>query len=191
MPMRRRHDPAVHPARLFSACRAALALVGGLALSLLGGCAWWEQHVQGAQEGVHVISLHYFADPTLDASNQTQIVSDANGTQRFCIRRVPIVSNREIMGGKLEITGDPERPALRVLLDRHGSVVWLQACQQAPGDRVAVVLDGFLWYTMELPRPTDTHSILLDGPLGKVEAQAIIDAIPGHYRKYNGKMGIF
>ena len=168
-----------------------LALAAGVVAWLATGCAWLDHKLHGNEVGIHAISLHPFAEASNDLSNRTQMVVDAGGTKRVCIRREPIVSNRQIMGAKLESTGDLDRPALRLLLDRQGSMLWLQACQGAPGDKVAVLLDGFFWYAMELPRPTDTHSILINGPIGRAEAQTIVDSIPGHYRRLNPSSGLF
>lgn len=171
--------------------RACLALAAGLALLLVSGCAWLDHQMHGNEVAIHAISLHHFAEPGGDVAGKTQMVTDAGGTRRVCIARAPILSNRQIMGGELESTDNPDRPALRLVLDRQGSILWLQACQEAPGDRVAVLLDGFFWYAMKLPRPTDTHSILINGPIGRAEAQVIVDSIPGHYRRFNPKPGLF
>lgn len=166
-------------------------LAAGLVMALATGCAWVDRLVHRKEAGAHAISLHPFAEPGNDVSGRTQMVVDAGGTQRVCIRRAPILSNRQMMEGKLESGGDPQRPALRLRLDRQGAMLWLQACQEAPGDRVAVMLDGFFWYTMTLPRPTDTQSVLIDGPIGQTEAQAIVDSIPGQYRRLNPSPGLF
>ena len=189
--MRRRHLPAINLVRAPSGHRAGLAVAAGLVLGLLAGCAWLDSKMHGGEVGIHVISLHYFAEPGTDAGDKTQMAIDASATQRVCIRRVPILSNRQIMEGQLESTGNPERPALRLRLDRQGSMLWLQAFQEAPGDRVAVMLDGFFWYALTLPRPTDTYSILINGPIGRAEAQTIVDSIPGHYRRLNPGSGLF
>jgi hypothetical protein len=96
-------------------------------------------------------------------------------------------ASRPTAGGPGLVISD----ALRLRLDRQGSMLWLQACQEAPGDRVAVMLDGFFWYALTLPRPTDTYSILINGPIGRAEAQTIVDSIPGHYRRLNPGSGLF
>ena len=190
MPMRRL-DRAASSASLPAYRGVVLTLAAGLVALQMTGCAWWDHLMHGNEVQVHAISLHHFAEAGTDVSNMTQMAIDASGSRRVCITRTPIISNRQIMGARLESGSDPERPALRLLLDRQGAILWLQACQEAPGDRVAVMLDGFFWYAMKLPRPIDTHSILLDGPIGKKEAQTIVDSIPGHYRRLNPSAGLF
>jgi hypothetical protein len=189
--MRQRHPPDASLTRASVARRAGLALAVGCAVWLLGGCAWLDRQMHGDEGGLRSLSLHYFAEPSTDIGDKARRVVDAAGTQQVCIRRAPLLSNRQIMGGKLETSGDPARPALRLLLDREGSILWLQACQAAPGDSVAVMLDGFFWHAMKLPRPTDTRSILINGPISQAEAQSIVDAIPAHYRRLNPKTGLF
>jgi hypothetical protein len=188
--MRRLTPHNTKPARASRGRRAGLAPTAALVLVLLPGCAWLDHQMHRDQVGIHAISLHYFAEPTGDLAGKTQMITDAAGTRRACIARAPILSNRHFMTGELESTDNPERPALRLRLDRQGSMLWLQACQDAPGDQVAVLLDGFFWYAMTLPRPTDTLSIRLDGPLGRTEAQIIVDSIPGQYRRLNPNPGL-
>lgn len=189
--MRRLVRHAVRPIPVLFGRSAGLALAVGLVAWLATGCAWLDHQLHRNEVAPHAISLHPFAEPGSDVGRRTQMVADAAGTRRLCIGREPILSNRQVREGKLEDTADPNRPALRLLLDRQGSMLWLQACQEATGDRVAVMLDGFFWYSMTLPRPVDTQSILLTGPIGRVEAQAIVDSIPGQYRRLNTSTGLF
>jgi len=158
---------------------AAVLVTAGL---LAGGCAIYNRLTGRENTQVHALALHPFAEPGQIPGNATRIVADAAGTQRVCIRSMPLISNRQIMSGELEETGNPKRPAIRVMLDHQGSVLWMQTCNETPGDSLAVLLDGFYWFALRIPRALDTQSILLDGPIGRVEAEAIVKSLPKQYR---------
>lgn len=169
--------------RLGRSCPGAVLLIVGLLVA--GGCArlreWgWTDRAPG-----RALSLHRFADPGLISGEATQVVGSPDGMQRVGILRQPVLGNREIPSAEL-VDGDrPERPAVRLHLDRQGAVLWMQTCVSTPGDSLAVLLDGFYWYTLTIPRAVDTQSILLDGPIGRSEAEALVKGLPTSYRDYH------
>lgn len=171
------------------ACRRlrAVGLVCGMGLVVVGltGCRAFSDWLHRKEPGPHAIALHRLADTGVLPGALTLTVADPSGTERVCIRSSPIVSNRHVQSARIEETGDPQRPALRLLLDRQGTLLWHQACQEAPGDSVAVLLDGFFWHRLALPRPTEPESILLQGRIGRSEAEAIVKSIPKQYRRLN------
>jgi hypothetical protein len=158
---------------------------------LLSGCSAFDALLHRNQEGPHAVAVHRLADRGALPGNLTRVVADPGGTERACVRSSPIISNRQIQSGRIEETEDAERPTLRLFLDHQGSLLWLQACHEAPGDTVVVLLDGFLWHRLTLPRPTDTQSILLSGRLGRSEAEAIVKSLPKQYRRLNPRPGLF
>lgn len=178
------------------ACRRPrrVALAAGtvsLVCLLAGGCAVLDRLSDQETTPTHSLSLHRFAEPGQVPGNATRVITDAAGSQQVCIRRLPLISNRQITAGRLEETGNPERPAIRLLLDHQGAVLWMQACHEAPGDVLAVVLDGFYWFALRIPRPLDTQSIRVDGSIGRSEAEAIVKSLPKLYRKQNPSLKLF
>ena len=162
--------------------RAAAAGVIAAGL-LLAGCAAFDALRYRGQPGPHAIALHRIADTGALPGRLTRVVTDAAGSQSLCVQALPILSNREIERAVIEETEDPARPTLRLFLDREGSILWQQTCHTARGDKVAVLLDGFLWHLLTVPRPVDTQSILLEGRVGRGEAEAIVRSIPAQYRR--------
>jgi hypothetical protein len=184
-PHLRPQTPRLPPRRLWLAPGVLLAGLG------LAGCSAFDALLHRGEVGPHAISLHHLADAGALPGNLTRVVADAGGTQQVCIRSAPIISNRQVRMAQIVETEDPNRPTVRLLLDRQGSMLWLQTCQEAPGDMIVVLLDGFLWHTLVLPRPTDTESILLEGRLGRSEAEAIVESTPRQYRRLNPSSRLF
>jgi|GEM_PF-3414699 len=178
--------PELQPHAVRRAARSVWVTGGaGLVLWWLAGCSALDAWRHRGEPGPHAIALHRLADTGVLPGALTQVVADAAGTEHVCIRSSPILSNRQIQSGQIEETGDPERPALRLFLDRQGTILWHQVCQEAPGDTVVVLLDGFFWHRLTLPRPTEPESILLQGRIGRTEANAIVESIPKQYRRLN------
>lgn len=170
--------------RLGRACLGAVLLLVGLTG---GGCARLPDWARRDRATGRALSLHHFAEPGLVPGLATQIVGSPDGMQRVCIQRLPVLGNREIPSGELVETAAPDRPALRLHLDHQGSILWMQTCVSTPGDSLAVLLDGFYWYALTIPRAVDTQTIFLDGPIGRSEAEALVRGLPTLYRQHHLK----
>jgi hypothetical protein len=180
------------PRRSSPRTRRSLAASTPLVLALcLAGCSAFDALIHRGQAGPYAIALHRLADAGSLPGTLTRVVADASGTRRVCIRSMPILSNQHIQSGQIEETEDPNRPTLRLFLNRQGSIVWSQICQETPGDTIAVLLDDFFWHALVLPRPLDTASIVLQGRLGRTEAQAVADSLSKQYRRLNPSTKLF
>jgi len=175
--------------RLGRSSLGAVLLLAGLMAA--GGCARLPAWTRAGRAPGRALSLHRFADPGLIPGQATQVVGSPDGMQRVCIQRLPVIGNREIPSGELVDTGRPERPAVRLHLDHQGAVLWMQTCVSTPGDSLAVLLDGFYWYALTIPRAVDTQSILLDGPIGRSEAEALVKGLPTRYREHHRMKRLF
>lgn len=155
---------------------------------ICAGCALQQAFKTPDRDPIHHLSFHAFASDRMVGS-MSQIVSDADGGRQFRIRRFPIVSSKQITRASCEETssGTGARvPVVRLYLDRHGQICWMQACAQTPGDRVAVLVDGFFACATTLPSSgVRTGVIELIGPWSAEEAQAIAQNAKTNYRKLN------
>ncbi|MBN2450782.1 MAG: hypothetical protein JXR77_10360 [Lentisphaeria bacterium] len=168
----------------------AWATLSGTLFALLcllpGGCmvftGWRSQNQVLAQS----LGLHTFARGDLIPGQGVRPVTDPSGEHGAYVSHFPVLSSKEIVAARVEETGDPARPALRLQLDRHGSIRWMQACREFPGDSLAVLVDGFLVATTVVPRSSDDPtSILLHCPLSRRELEALADSAAANYKKLN------
>ncbi len=145
-----------------------IAVLGGLA-GTGGGCL-----SANTQDRLQYTFAGYQHDnPELVGGSLSRSLVDYDGNRTAQVRSLPVISTHNIVGGELV-----ERPggafAVRLFLDRIGQDVWLQACSQLGGRRMAVAIDGFHVFDMTIPhRPADYEAILVEGPWEEGQARGV------------------
>ena len=165
------------------------ALLGAM-LPALTGCLYLLAEHKKNDVCVYTVAFHQFARGDLAQGNATRIASSADGHKRVCIRRIPIVTSRQIPKATLVDTGEEGGyPTIRFSLDHHGELSWMQVCRQMPGDAVAVLVDGFYYGAFRVPhRPKSMNAITVRIPWSQGEAEAIVKHASETYKKYNPRM---
>ena len=175
MGMRRNHGQAG---------RAALCLIVCL---LGGGCGGIRESLglaRGASDPQYVLSLHRFARADLLRGGLVRELTTDSGSA-VAVRSIPLLSSKNFTSAELT-TAAGRDPVLKMKLDRHGQVLWLQTCAGHAGDRVAVAVDGIYRFAMQIPlRHTDAGTVSLAGPWDATEAEEIAAWARENYRILN------
>jgi preprotein translocase subunit SecD len=88
------------------------------------------------------------------------------------VRTVPLITSHNIVGG--ELVENDGTYAVKLHLDRIGQDVWLQACKQLGGRKMAVVIDGFYLFSTTIPhRPPTYEWFLVEGPWEEGQARGV------------------
>ncbi|MDX9980142.1 MAG: hypothetical protein RBU25_08985 [Lentisphaeria bacterium] len=144
---------------------AALAILAGAG----GGCLGTNTQDQLQ----YTFAGYQHDDPEQVGGGLCRSLVDYDGKRTAYVRSLPLITTHNIVGGELV-----ERPggtyAVRLLLDRIGQDVWLQACSQLGGRRMAVAIDGFHVFDMTIPhRPANYEAILVEGPWEEGQARGV------------------
>ena len=155
-------------------CIAVLAGLAGTG----GGCL-----TANTQDQMQYTFAGYQHDkPELAGDGLCRSLVDYDGNRTVQVRSLPVITTHNIVGGELVKRPDGTC-AVRLLLDRFGQDVWLQACSQLGGRRMAVAIDGFHVFDMTIPhRPASYEAILVEGPWEEGQAQGVATYAARNYQ---------
>lgn len=163
-------------------CIATLAVLAGAG----GGCL-----TTNSQDQLQYTFAGYqHANPELIGGSLSRSLVDYDGNRTAHVRTAPLITTHNIIGGELV-----ERPdgtyAVRLLLDRIGQDVWLQACSQLGGRRMAIAIDGFHVFDMTIPhRPASYEAILVEGPWEESQARGVATHAAQNFQILYPKIGM-
>ena len=138
---------------------------------------------------VYSLALHRFVRPELETGRSLRYVTDCTGGKQLAIKRIPLISSVSFMRGQLLPPDEKHsRPGVRLFLDRHGANLWLQTCKLYPGRHVAVIVDGFYYFSLRIPTQVDNPMVLdIRGSWSSQEAEHIAERVEKNYKILNGK----
>ena len=121
------------------------------------------------------ITLHELVpSPEQYDGGMVMVVRTADGTEQRHVRRIPITSSAYIY--KIDVIPGKDRRhwGLRLYFDEVAKGLWHEAFHYRKGDKLAVIVDGFLAGFSSLGvRRTEECVLELDGLWNKQEAEAI------------------
>ena len=133
---------------------------------------------------------YQYADRDLVGGSLIRTLLDHEGSRPICVRTVAIITSHNIVGGEVVERADGTH-AVRLALDRIGQDVWLQACHQLGGQRLAITIDGFFLFNMTIPhRPADYETILVEGPWEEAQARGVATRAAANFQILNPKTGM-
>lgn len=160
-----------------------LCLLAGLAGPLAGCVASKYDKLE------YTFAAHQYADPELIGGRLGRYVPNLDGERTAYVRSVPLVTSRNIVAAEL-IEGEDGTYAVRLQLDRHGQDLWLQACIQLGGRRMAVLVDGFHLFDMTIPhRQRSYDTILVEGPWEASQARGVATHATTNHRIFEPSTG--
>lgn len=138
----------------------------------------------------YTFAMFQYANPDLIGGKLSRTLLDHEGTRVICVRTVPVITSHNIMAGEVVEHGNGKR-AVRLFLDRIGQDIWLQACCQLGGERLAIVIDGFYLFDVTVPhRQTSYETMLVEGPWEAVQAQGVAANAQANYRILDPNTGL-
>lgn len=141
-------------------------------------------------ELTYTFAVFQYADPDLIGGRLSRSLVDHEGTRVLCVRTVPIITSHNIVAGEV-VEREGGKRAVRLFLDRIGQDVWLQACCQLGGERLAVTIDGFYLFDITVPcRQTSYETMLVEGPWEAAQARGVAANAQANYRILDPNTGL-
>jgi len=138
----------------------------------------------------YTFAAFQYADRELIGGSLSRTLLDHEGNRAICVRTVPIITSHNIVGGEV-VEHEDGTHAVKLMLDRIGQDVWLQACHQLGGRRLAITIDGFFLFNMTVPhRPPSYETILVEGPWEEAQARGVVAHAAQNFEILNPNTGM-
>lgn len=136
------------------------------------------------QDIIYAVEICEFADDVRISTGAVRYLPDLERGRRIAVKRLPILTSNCFRSASIEEPQEGvETRTIRFVLDKHGTYVWLQSCREFHGDKVAVVVDGFYRFSIELPTQLEPPGVLvITGPWQPQEAENIVLNVETNYR---------
>ncbi len=135
---------------------------------------------------VYRISLHQLTGEAENAmgSSYTMILYGTDGVTSTMVRAIPLVSSINITSAEILPTRDDRHCGIRIFFDQEGSQRWAQATGYRGGDLLAIVVDGMMAGTMQLPGHMSEQGYADLPPVWhRLEAEDIVKHAEKNYKK--------
>jgi len=163
-----------------------------LRVCLLAACTGWGMGCSTSTYDnlSYTFAAFQYADRELIGGSLSRTLLDHEGNRAICVRTVPIITSHNIVGGEV-VEHEDGTHAVKLMLDRIGQDVWLQACHQLGGRRLAITIDGFFLFNMTVPhRPPSYETILVEGPWEEAQARGVVAHAAQNFEILNPNTGM-
>lgn len=162
-----------------------LALAGLATTMLFGGCEILDTKVT---EPVRVITVHDIIRYPRGMRDLEKQIPTFSG-QRIWINANPYLHSKSIES--VELVPNAEQPEfydLKLKLNSHGALVWMQLSVGLARQSLAFVIDGVYYRSFIIEQISDekTKEVVIRGPFDRITAEALKENANANYRYYNG-----
>jgi hypothetical protein len=154
----------------------------GLAAAFTTGCETFK-----TQQPEKIVTIHEIVRYPRGMKDLEREIPTFSG-QRIWVNTNPFLHSKSIKAIEpVPCAGDPDYFDLKLTLDRHGALVWMQLSVGLARQSLAFVIDSVYYRSFKIEQPTQENELVVTirGPFDKVTAEALKEHAKSNYEYYN------